>query len=31
LPYDEMEAEAAALFGEVEGDIVADSAESDAE
>jgi DNA-directed RNA polymerase subunit omega len=31
LPYDEMEAEAAAIFGEVEGDVVADAAESDAE
>ena len=31
LPYDEMEAEAAAIFGEVEGDVVADTAESDAE
>lgn len=31
LPYDEMEAEAAAIFGEVEGDEVAEAAESDAE
>ena len=31
LPYDEMEAEAAAAFGEVEGDVVADAVESDAE
>jgi len=31
LPYDEMEAEAAAIFGEVEGDVVADAVESDAE
>jgi DNA-directed RNA polymerase subunit omega len=31
LPYDEMEAEAAAIFGEFEGDVVADAVESDAE
>lgn len=31
LPYDEMEAEAAAAFGELEGDVVADAVESDAE
>ncbi len=31
LPYDEMEAEAAEIFGEVEGDVVADAVESDAE
>jgi len=31
LPYDEMEAEAAAAFGEIEGDVVADVVESDAE
>ena len=31
LPYDEMEAEAAAAFGELEGDVVADASESDAE
>lgn len=31
LPYDEMEAEAAAAFGEVEGEVVADAVESDAE
>ena len=31
LPYDEMEAEAAAAFGEIEGDVVADAVESDAE
>lgn len=31
LPYDEMEAEAAVAFDEVEGDVVADAVESDAE
>ena len=31
LPYDEMEAEAAAIFGEVVSDPVVDSAELDAE
>ena len=31
LPYDEMEAEAAAAFGDIEGDVVAESFESDAE
>ena len=31
LPYDEMEAEAAAAFGELEGDVVADVSDSDAE
>jgi hypothetical protein len=31
LPYDEMEAEAAAAFGEIEGDDNVDAAEADAE